>query len=35
LKGVEITDCDTIVVEGMVEATIYSRVMQISENGAF
>ena len=35
LKGVEITDCDTIVVEGMVEATIYSRVIQISEQGAF
>ena len=35
LKGVEITDCDTIVVEGFVEATIYSRVIQISEQGAF
>ncbi len=35
LKGVEITDCDTIVVEGMVEATIYSRVIQIAEQGAF
>ena len=35
LKGVEITDCDTIVVEGLVEATIYSRVIQISEQGAF
>jgi cytoskeletal protein CcmA (bactofilin family) len=35
LKGVEITDCDTLVVEGFVEATIYSRVMQISEQGAF
>ena len=35
LKGVEITDCDTIVVEGFVEATIYSRVIQISGQGAF
>ncbi len=35
LKGVEITDCDTLVVEGMVEATMDSRVMQISERGAF
>ncbi|HXA47525.1 MAG TPA: polymer-forming cytoskeletal protein [Burkholderiaceae bacterium] len=35
LKGVEITDCDTIVVEGFVEATIYSRVIQIAEQGAF
>jgi cytoskeletal protein CcmA (bactofilin family) len=35
LKGVEITDCDTMVVEGMVEATMDSRVMQISEQGAF
>ncbi len=35
LKGVEITDCDTLVVEGRVEATIDSRVIQISEKGAF
>lgn len=35
LKGVEITDCDTLVVEGMVEATMDSRVIQISEHGAF
>lgn len=35
LKGVEITDCDTLVVEGMVEATMDSRVIQISEQGAF
>jgi cytoskeletal protein CcmA (bactofilin family) len=35
LKGVEITDCDTLVVEGLVEATMNSRVMQISEQGAF
>ena len=35
LKGVEITDCDTLVVEGFVEATMDSRVMQIAERGAF
>lgn len=35
LKGVEITDCDTLVVEGFVEATMKSRVMQIAEGGAF
>ena len=35
LKGVEITDCDTLVVEGTVEATMDSRVIQISHNGAF
>lgn len=35
LKGVEITDCDTLLVEGMVEATMDSRVIQISEHGAF
>ncbi|WP_137893871.1 polymer-forming cytoskeletal protein [Ramlibacter sp. 2FC] len=35
LKGVEITDCDTLVVEGLVEATMDSRVIQIAEHGAF
>lgn len=35
LKGVEITDCDTLVVEGFVEATMDSRVIQISEQGSF
>ena len=35
LKGVEITDCDTLVVEGRVEATMDSRVIHISEHGAF
>lgn len=35
LKGVEITDCDTLVVEGTVEATMDSRVIQIMSNGAF
>ena len=35
LKGVEITDCDTLVVEGTVEATMDSRLMQIAEQGEF
>lgn len=35
LKGVEITDCDTLVVEGTVEATMNSRVIKITEQGAF
>lgn len=35
LKGVEITDCDTLVVEGTVEATMDSRVIHITEHGAF
>jgi cytoskeletal protein CcmA (bactofilin family) len=35
LKGVEITDCDTLVVEGLVEATMDSRVIQIAQQGEF
>jgi cytoskeletal protein CcmA (bactofilin family) len=35
LKGVEIDDCDTLVVEGRVEATIVSRAIQIAEHGSF
>ena len=35
LKGSEITDCDTLIVEGRVEASINSRVIQIDENGVF
>lgn len=35
LKGAEILDCDTLVVEGRVEATMDSRVIKIAENGAF
>ena len=35
LKGLEITDCDTLVVEGTVEATMDSRLMQITATGAF
>ena len=31
----EITDCDTLVVEGTVEATMDSRVIHIAEHGAF
>jgi len=35
LKGAEITDCDTLVVEGTVEASMDSRVVQIAEHGVF
>jgi cytoskeletal protein CcmA (bactofilin family) len=35
LKGVEITDCNTLVVEGRVEAAMESRVLQIAQIGAF
>ena len=35
LKGLEITDCDTLLVEGSVEATMKSRVIEIAEIGAF
>jgi len=35
LKGAEITDCDTLVVEGRIEATMDSRVIQISQQGVF
>ena len=35
LKGVEITDCDTLVVEGHVEATMDSRAIQIAQSGTF
>jgi cytoskeletal protein CcmA (bactofilin family) len=35
LRGAEITDCDTLVVEGRVEASMDSRVIQIAENGVF
>jgi cytoskeletal protein CcmA (bactofilin family) len=33
LKGVEISDCDTLVIEGEVEATVHSKQMQVSEPG--
>jgi len=35
LKGAEILDCDTLVVEGRVEAIMDSRVIRISEAGRF
>ena len=35
LKGAEITDCDTLVVEGGVEASMDSRAIQIAEQGVF
>jgi len=35
MKGVEVVDCDTLVVEGRIEATLDSRVLQISEQGIF
>ena len=35
LKGVEITDCDTLLVEGRVEASMDSRVIQVAEGGVF
>src|SRR5436190_9904249 len=35
LRGVEITDCDTLVVEGRVEASMDSRVIHIAESGVF
>lgn len=35
LKGAEILDCDTLLVEGRVEATMDSRFIQIADQGAF
>jgi cytoskeletal protein CcmA (bactofilin family) len=35
IKGVEISDCDTLVVEGRIEATLDSRVLEITEHGVF
>jgi len=35
MKGVEVADCDTLVVEGRIEATLDSRVLQIAPNGIF
>ena len=35
LKGAEILDCDTLVVEGRVEATMDSRVIRIAERGSY
>ena len=35
LKGAEITDCDTLIVEGQVEASMVSRVIEVDELGVF
>ncbi len=35
LKGAEINDCDTLIVEGRVEATLDSRIIRIAEQGSF
>ncbi|MBV6477027.1 MAG: polymer-forming cytoskeletal protein [Rhodocyclaceae bacterium] len=35
LKGAEISDCGTLVVEGRVEAVLDSQALQIAEHGAF
>jgi len=34
LKGVEISNCDVLVIEGQVDATVNSKVMEISKPGA-
>ena len=33
LKGVEISDCDALVIEGQVEATVHSKLMQVAAPG--
>jgi cytoskeletal protein CcmA (bactofilin family) len=35
MKGVEVVDCDTLQVEGRIEATLDARVLNISEHGVF
>lgn len=35
LKGAGITDCDSLIVEGHVEATMEGRMMQIAQHGSF
>ena len=35
LRGAEISDCDTLIVEGRVEAKMDSRVIRVAENGFF
>ena len=35
LKGVEISDCDVLVVEGRVEATVSSKAMEVAKPGSF
>lgn len=34
LKGVEISDCDALVIEGEVDATVHSKLMQIAQPGS-
>ena len=33
LKGVEVSDCDTLVIEGHVEATVHSKALEIAKPG--
>jgi cytoskeletal protein CcmA (bactofilin family) len=35
LKGAEITNCDTLIVEGQVDACMNSRVIEVAEHGIF
>lgn len=35
LKCVEVSDCDTLVIEGTLEATMTARVLRVSERGMF
>jgi cytoskeletal protein CcmA (bactofilin family) len=35
MRGAEISDCDTLVVQGRMEATLDSRVLEIAEHGVF
>ena len=35
MKGVEVNDCDTLVVEGRIEATLDARALEIAEKGVF
>jgi cytoskeletal protein CcmA (bactofilin family) len=35
MKGVEVHDCDTLQVEGRIEATLDARVLEITEKGVF
>jgi cytoskeletal protein CcmA (bactofilin family) len=35
LKGAEIVDCDTLIVDGLVEANIDSRAIRVSKTGSF
>lgn len=35
MRGAEVTDCDTLVVQGRMEATLDTRVLEITEHGVF